>query len=150
MTKPLPPYGKQFLPVPRNGVQVAIGPGAWDFQKKHSNPIMVLPDDASPEDFDWPTDGGPSLIFECGTYDDDRLTAMARTLLIAGSPSVIAYRSAMLAGYPKLQENIDNWEPVDIKDFDLEDIEKRLKDFYPKAYGDPIVYFEPEVIDVAA
>ena len=31
----LPPFEKQFQPVPPSGVRVAIGPGAWDFQKKH-------------------------------------------------------------------------------------------------------------------
>ena len=149
MANALPPYGKQFQ-LPRNGVQVAIGPGAWNFQKKHSSPIMVLPDDANPEDFVWPSDRNTALIYECGTYDDDRLEAMARTLLVAGSSSVVAHRSATLAGYPKLGPNIEDWEPENIKDFDLADIEDRLLDFYPEAYGDPMVYFYPEVQDVAA
>ena len=81
MNKPLPPFGKRFYPVPASGVQVAIGPGAWDFQKKHSSPILVLPDDANPEDFAWPSDGGPALIHERGPCDDNRLYAMASALL---------------------------------------------------------------------
>lgn len=118
MTKTLPPYGKQFQPVPRNGIQVAIGPGAWDFQKGHRSPIMVLPDDANPDDFAWPSDGGPALIHERGEYNDDRLTAMAEALLCAGAPSVVAIRDALA--------DLDH------------------------AGSDPRVYFEPEVIDVAA
>ena len=110
----LPPYGKQFQPVPRNGVQVAIGLGAWDFQKKHSSPIMVLPDDANPDDFNWPSDGNPALIYERGAYDDKRLRAMAEALLRAGASSVIGIREALLDDY------------------------------------DPRVYFDAEVLDVAA
>ena len=118
MNNRLPPYGKQFQTVPRNGVQVAIGPGAWDLQKRHSSPIMVLPDDANPSDFSWPSDGGPALIHERGIYDDERLTAMAEALVRAGASSVVAIREALA---------------------DLNHIG-----------SDPRVYFELEVIDVAA
>lgn len=111
---PLPPFGKQCQPVPRNGVQVAIGPGAWNFQKRHNSPIMVLPDDANPDDFAWPSDSKPALIHERGTYNDDRLRAMAEALLLAGASSVVALREALLTDY------------------------------------DPRVYFDAEVIDVAA
>ena len=99
MTKRLPPYGKQFQPVPRNGVQVAIGPGAWEFKKRHGSPIMVLPDDANPDDFDWPSDGKPALIHERGTYDDSRLREMAIALIRAGASSVVAIREALLSDY---------------------------------------------------
>ena len=92
----LPAYGKQFEPVPCSGVQVAIGPGAWDFKRKHSSPIMVLPDDADPEDFRWPSDGGPALIHERGSYDDLRLKALAIALLRSGAPTVITIREALL------------------------------------------------------
>jgi hypothetical protein len=92
----LPPFGKQFQPVPVSGVRVAIGPGAWDFQKKHHAPILVLPDDADPEDFAWPSDGKPALIHERGTYDDNRLRTMAVELLRAGASSVVAIREALL------------------------------------------------------
>lgn len=95
--KKLPPFGKQFQPVPRNGVQVAIGSGAWDFQKAHRCPIMVLPDDANPCDLRWPSDGGPALIHERGACDDERLHAVAGALLQAGASSVIAIREALLA-----------------------------------------------------
>lgn len=96
MTKPLPPYGKQFQPVPRNGIQVAIGPGAWSFQERHHCPIMVLPEDANPHDFGWPSDGKPALIHERGEFNDDRLDELAGALLRAGSPSVVAIREALL------------------------------------------------------
>jgi len=114
----LPPFGKQFQPVPISGVRVAIGPGAWDFQKKHHVPIMVLPDDANPVNFLWPSDGGPTLIFECGEYNDIRLRSMAEALLLAGASSVVAIREAL----------------ADPNQFDT----------------DPRVYFDAEVIDVAA
>ncbi len=96
MTKQLPPFGKQFNPVPSSGVRVCLGPGAWGFQKKHHCPILVLPDDADPEDFGWPADGKPALIHERGTYDDNRLRAMAEALLIAGASSVVTIREALL------------------------------------------------------
>ena len=92
----LPPFGKLFQPVPRCGVRVAIGPGAWDFQKRHHCPIMVLPEDANPDDFAWPSDGGPVLIHERGTYDDKRLQLMAEALHRAGASSVVVIREALL------------------------------------------------------
>ena len=95
----LPPFGKQFQPVPASGVRVAIGPGAWDFQKKHHVPIMVLPDDANPDDFDWPSDGGPALIHERGEYNDECLDALASALLQAGATSIVAIREAILGDY---------------------------------------------------
>jgi len=95
----LPPFGKQFQPVPASGVRVAIGPGAWDFQKRHHVPIMVLPDDANPEDFGWPADGGPTLIHECGEYNDEHLDALATALLRAGASSIVAIREALLDDY---------------------------------------------------
>ncbi len=110
----LPPFGRDYLKNRHAGVRVAIGPGAWDFQKKHHVPIMVLPDDANPNDFQWPSDGGPALIYERGEYNDDRLRSMAEALLRAGASSAIAIREALLNEY------------------------------------DPRVYFDPEVIDVAA
>ncbi len=97
MTKHLPPFGRQFEPVPRNGIQVAIGPGAWDFQKRHRSPIMVLPDEANPSNFRWPSDGQPALVYEWGACDDERLHAIAEALLQAGASSVVAIREALLA-----------------------------------------------------
>ena len=114
MTNSLPPFGKHFNPVPSSGVRVAIGPGAWGFEKRHHVPIMVLPDDASPADFKWPSDGKPALIHERATYDDNRLGAIAEALLRAGASSVVAIREALL--------NED----------------------------DPRVFYDAEVIDVAA
>ncbi len=96
MTKRVAPFGKQFQPVPPSGVRVAIGPGAWGFQKTHHVPIMVLPDDADPGDFGWPSDGKPALIHERGTYDDSRLGAMVEALLRAGASSVVVIREALL------------------------------------------------------
>lgn len=99
MRKPLPPFGKDFRPVPLSGVRVAIGPGAWDFQENHHAPVMVLLDDANPEDFEWPSDSKPALIHERGENNDERLDTLAQALLQAGASSVVAVREALLNDY---------------------------------------------------
>ena len=97
MTKQLPPYGQQYLEQrPSAGIWVAIGPGAWRFAKVRTFPVMVLPEDKDPEDFNWPSDGQPALIHERGDFNDDRLYAMAKALLLAGASSVVAIREALL------------------------------------------------------
>ncbi len=60
---------------------------------------MVLPYDEDPKNFRWPRHKYGALIRECAQYDDDRLTAMARALLKAGSPFVVALREALLRSY---------------------------------------------------
>lgn len=103
MSKPLPPFGKQFYPVPSSGVRVAIGPGAWSRQQTHSHPIMVLPVGFQPGDFRWPSDDRPALIFECGAPHDHLLREMAERLLLAGASSVVAVRESLLRqGDPRL------------------------------------------------
>lgn len=92
----LPPYGKKFDPVPNSGVRVAIGPGAWDFARSHAHPIMVLPEDCTPADFRWPSDGRPALVHERGEYNDERLDEIAAALLRAGASSVVALREALV------------------------------------------------------
>ena len=99
MTKQLPPFGKRFKTSQKSGIRVAIGPGAWGKAKAHAFPIMVLPQDKTPNEYRWPSDGGPALIFECGEFNDDRLDSMAAALLRAGSPSAIAIREALLDDY---------------------------------------------------
>ena len=96
MSKRFPPYGRDFQPVPKSGVRVAIGPGAWDFAKYHHCPIMVLPDDKQPIKYRWPSDSRPALIHERGDYNDERLDSLANALLIAGASSVVAIREALL------------------------------------------------------
>lgn len=92
----LPPYGQQYLDrLPRAGVMVAIGPTAWNFAESDSRIIMALPYDEHPRDYRWPSHESGALIFERGQYDDDRLSAMARALLEAGSPFVLALREAL-------------------------------------------------------
>ena len=100
----LPPYGKQYLEqLPSAGIWVAIGPGAWRFAKTRSFPVMVLPEDHEPCDYEWPSNGQPVLIHERGEYNDERLHAMARAMLLAGAPSVVAIREALLdAGDPRV------------------------------------------------
>ncbi len=109
-----PPFGKQFLSVPRSGIRVAIGPDAWDFVKTQTQPTMILPDDDEATDFQWPSDGKPALIHERGDYNDERLDSLAHALLKAGASSVVAIREALMNEY------------------------------------DPRVFFDAEVLDVAA
>ena len=93
----LPPYARQYLEQrPSAGIWVAIGPGAWRFAKTRSFPVMVLPEDHEPSDYEWPSNGQPVLIHERGQFDDERLQAMAKALLLAGAPSVVAIREALL------------------------------------------------------
>ena len=93
----LPPYGQQYLEQrPSAGIWVAIGPGAWRFAKVRTFPVMVLPEDKDPEDFNWPSDGQPALIHERGDFNDERLNTMAKALLLAGATSVVAIREALL------------------------------------------------------
>ncbi len=91
-----PPYYNDYLKNPHGGVRVAIGPNAWGFAKKQYHMTMVLPDDAKPEDFGWPSDGKPALIHERGEYNDDRLKSMAEMLIRAGASSAIVIREALL------------------------------------------------------
>lgn len=95
----LPPFGKKFQPVPRSGVQVAVGANAWDFAKTHPHPIMVLPADVRVQNYRWPSDGQPALIHERGDHNDERLDTLAQALLRAGASSVVAVREALLNEY---------------------------------------------------
>ena len=97
----LPPYGRQFDPVPRSGVRVAIGPAAWDRAMEDMLPVMVLPPGQDPLSYRWPVDDRPALVFETGPLDDRNLRGLAGSLLAAGSPFVTAIRNAMLdTDYP--------------------------------------------------
>lgn len=103
----LPPFGKDFQPVPSSGVRVAVGLRAWDFAKEHHAPIMVLPDGEDEKSFTWPSDGGPALVHERGETKGDeqarkRLTALARELLFAGASSVVAISDAYLDEDPRI------------------------------------------------
>ncbi len=94
----LAPYAKQYLEErPSAGIWVAIGPGAWRFAQVRTFPVMVLPEGSKPSDYEWPSNGQPALIHERGEYNDERLHAMAEALLLAGAPSVVAIREALLS-----------------------------------------------------
>ena len=96
----LPPYAKQYLEQrPSAGIWVAIGNGAWQFAQVRTFPVMVLPDDSEPSDYEWPSNGQPALIHERGELNDERLHAMAKELILAGAPSVVAIREALLTSY---------------------------------------------------
>ncbi len=110
----LPPFGRNFQPIPKTGVRVAIGPGAWGFAQTQRNipngwniPVMVLPDGEDAQSFTWPSDGSPALIYEKGEVKGDkqareRLTTLARELLLAGASSAVAIRDAYLGEDPRV------------------------------------------------
>ena len=60
---------------------------------------MVLPENTPARAFTWPSDGGPAIVHERGTYDDLTLDDLAAELLRAGSSSVVAIREALLKDY---------------------------------------------------
>ena len=96
MTKRLPPYGQDYLDtLPSSGIQVAIGPTGWAFAKRDRRIIMVLPFDEDPQGYRWPLNKNGALVHERGQYDDRRLIAVAKALLEAGSPFVVALREAL-------------------------------------------------------
>jgi len=93
----LPPYGREYLRKrPSAGIWVAIGPSAWKFANSRTFPVMVLPEDRDPKDFEWPSNRQPALIQERGDLNDERLYATAEALILAGAPSVVAIREALL------------------------------------------------------
>ena len=159
--KKLAPFGKQYLDVlPRSGVQVALGPNAWNFAKRMSFIVMVLPICSDPFEFKWPRSDG-AIIHERGEFNDELLERMATALLIAGNPFVIARRSAMLDSDPVLKSypNLDS-------DPDMNSYIEKVRnassnsganedepfnlDIYPAVHGDPVIFFYPEVTHVAA
>ncbi|MCH7687084.1 MAG: hypothetical protein IH899_10460 [Planctomycetes bacterium] len=92
----LPPYGRQYLDNPPGaGFQVACGSDPWKIAKGKSFPVVVLPTGSKPSDYDWPTTSGPALIYETGPLDDDLLYELAKTLMLAGAPSVVAIRESL-------------------------------------------------------
>ncbi len=100
--KKLPPYGQDYLDtLPRYGPHVAIGPRGWDFAKRDKRTIMVLPYDEDPQEYRWPRHEYGCLVHERGDYCDSRLKAVARVLLEAGNPFVVALREALFgADFP--------------------------------------------------
>ena len=93
----LPPYGRQYLEdPPSEGFQVACGSDPWDIAKGKPFTVLVLPPGSKPSDYDWPTTSGPALIYETGPLDDDLLYELAKTLMLAGAPSVVAIRESLL------------------------------------------------------
>ena len=159
MAKRLPPYGKDyFRELPRTGVQVAIGPHAWDFAERMSFIVMVLPMGADPFEFNWPKSDG-AILHERGDFNDELLERMATALLIAGNPFVIARRSAMmpsdpvLKSYPTLDSDPDmNLYIEKVRNSELSSgaYEPFNLDTYPTVHGDPMIYFYPAVTHVAA
>lgn len=97
MTRPLPPYARQYLnELPNAGLWVAIGPHSWGAASRKPFPIVVLPPESKPEDYTWPATIAPALILETGPESDSLLERVATALMIVGAPSVVAIREARL------------------------------------------------------
>ena len=93
----LPPYGRQFIDNPPSaGLWVAVGPGAWNLAKSKPFPVVVLPIDKRPCDYEWPSVAGAALIFETGSLNDKLLHELAQALVLAGANSVVAIRESLL------------------------------------------------------
>ena len=93
----LPPFGRQYLDnPPREGFQVACGSDPWKIAKGKPFPVVVLPPGSKPSDYEWPATSGPATIFETGPQDDALLHELAKTLMLAGAPSVVAIRESLL------------------------------------------------------
>lgn len=93
--RPLPPYGRQFMEGGRYA-WVAMGPGAWDFVRSRHHPVMVLPDEESPDRFAWPVAGLDVQAVELGAFDSVRCDDLALALLLAGAVRVYLVREALL------------------------------------------------------
>ncbi len=93
----LPPFGRQYLDNPPGaGLWVAVGSDPWKIAKGKPFPVVVLPTGAQPADYEWPATAGAAIIFETGPQDDALLHELAKTLMLAGAPSVVAIRESLL------------------------------------------------------
>lgn len=97
----LPPFGKQWLAEPPSaGLVVAFGADAWGFARSRAFPCLVLPDDEPASTFDWRAftgiKSGPALIHECGAGNEGLLDELARELMRAGAPTIVAIRHSRL------------------------------------------------------
>ena len=99
MTRPLPPFGSRAKPQKNmlNHVFVMSGPGAWDLARKYNDlgyPALVCPDDESSDAYRWPVMGMDVTVFDFGV-PEDRLEALAYTLLKAGAELVVIVADAV-------------------------------------------------------
>ena len=93
----LPPYGRRFLDDPPSaGLWVCTGPRAWQAAAGKPFACVVLPPGCEPSEFEWPATSGPALIFETGEQNDELLQSLAKVLMLAGAPSVVAIRESLL------------------------------------------------------
>ena len=99
---PLPPFGSQAKPqrYQPNHVFVMTGSGAWDLARKYNDlgyPALVCPYDESPDEYRWPVMGMDVTVFDFGVAED-RLEALAYTLLKAGADLVVIVADAVGRG----------------------------------------------------
>lgn len=89
--RPLPPYGQRFLHARQSaGPWIAVGSEAWAFPMYKSFPVMVLPPDANPFDFDWPVRGQSVLVHQWGAARPDTLDRLMLALFQAGAEMIVA------------------------------------------------------------
>jgi len=85
---PLPPYGAAVLDAARNrrplNTFIMAGPDAWNRHRNRADRV-VLPPDASPDDFDWRVFRGCSPTVIGDGADHGRLKRLAWLLLRAGA-----------------------------------------------------------------
>jgi len=75
--KPLPPYGKELLKQRTpSEIWLFLGPGAWRYAKScysYGKVVLVMPEDKSPEDFNWPVQNVSLLIFDLHNNATDEI-----------------------------------------------------------------------------
>ena len=99
---PLPPFGSRAKPQKNmpNHVFVMTGSGAWSLARRYNDlgyPALVCPDDRSSDAFRWPVMDMDVTVLDFGVLED-RLEALAHTLLKAGAVLVVIVADAFGSG----------------------------------------------------
>jgi hypothetical protein len=91
--KPLPPYGKELLKQKPREIWLFLGPHAWRYAKNHrlsGRNVLILPEDKSPDDYYWPVQNVPVLVFDLHiqSANEMMLKRLAWQLLNSGAEIV--------------------------------------------------------------
>ena len=100
--KRLPPYGRAAIAHPDRhllGFWIYTGKTAWSDAREAQAPVLVLPDNESPDEFTWPVKGFTALIIRTSSLDGAVQTKLARALLEAGASNVVAIRSGHMLDF---------------------------------------------------
>lgn len=87
----LPPFAKSLVEARRNGLsparrgtgQVAVTLG-WNLHATSGLPRIVLPENETPDHFDWKCLSGLSVLIQCGDGEEGRAADLAKALLADG------------------------------------------------------------------